>query len=104
MSEIGYLVSEASYLGHGSFEVSDAVSAYCLVGVDDGAPLSGEGSGAREVAAAEVPRDESDYGRVVHDMEHHVFLMMHDVSCSGTVMTIFRFFRFAGGLAYAGWW
>ena len=73
VSEICNLVSEPSYLGHGSFEVSDAVSAHGLVGVDDGAPLLGEGSGAREVAAAEVPRDESDYGGIVHDMDRMFF-------------------------------
>ena len=73
MFEICNLVSEASYLGHGSFEVSDAVTADGLVGVDDGAPLAGEGSGAGEVAAADVPGDESDYGGIVHDMDRMFF-------------------------------
>jgi hypothetical protein len=35
--------------------------------------LAGEGSGAGEVAAADVPGDESDYGGIVHDMDRMFF-------------------------------
>jgi hypothetical protein len=41
MSEICNLVSESSDLGHCAFEVSDSVTADCVVGVDDRTPLFG---------------------------------------------------------------
>ena len=82
MFEICNPVPKSFDLGHLKFEVSDSVTAYCLVGVDDVAPLFGKGPGSCQVTTTEVPGDKSDYGRIIHYKEHMFFLgdvaILHD--------------------------